>query len=116
MPSFSRIGEFFGAYMDTGRCAVYVHLRFSSDHLGPPAIVLLALDTRFEDAPADLVAKTVESAVAEANDIFGSDFRVAEVQYRSDNDGLCRLVGRACYKIVQRLATDGPNSFREISS
>ena len=114
MASFVRIGDFFGASLITGPSSAFVQLRFSPEHVGPPVVVLLASDTRFGDAPSDLVARAVESAVAEANSAFGSDHRVAEVRYQSDNDGLCSLVRSASYRIVHRLAEDGPDAFSKI--
>ena len=111
MPSFSRHNNFFGASLITGPSSALVRLRFADDHDGPPAVMVIASDAHFGNPPDAKVAASVSSAVDRANARFGVSYRAAEIQYQSDNDAMCHLIGRAAYLIVARLVDVGVDNF-----
>ena len=114
MPHFSRHDEFYCASLVTGPSSTLVRLRFAGyddDHDDPPTVTRLApvqSDGNLSDA--DVVA-AVLSAVEQANAKFKVAFRVAGIQYESDNDPKCHLAGRAAYLIVARLVSAGAANF-----
>lgn len=111
MPSFSRSGEFYGASLITGPRSALVRVRFSPDHVGPPAVAVLAPDARFGNPPDADVASNVVAAVQQANDKFGTSLIPADIAYQCDNDGLCHLIRRCAYIIVRRIAEVGDDDF-----
>jgi hypothetical protein len=111
MPHFSRHGAYYSASLITGPRSVLLRLRFTDVDIAVPAVTLLAADTRYGNATEREVAQTIQRAVDEANDTFGSSFVVAEVQYQSDNDVRCSLMGRAAFRIVKQLVEAGEGGF-----
>ena len=111
MPHFSRHDDFYCASLVTGPSSTLVRLRFVDDHVGPPAVTRLAFDQCDGNFPVADVAAAVSTAVEQANAKFKVAFRVAAIQYQSDNDPKCHLAGRAAYLIVARLVSAGAANF-----
>ena len=111
MPSFSRHNVCYCSSLITGPSSALLRLRFSDDHDGSMRVFLLAPDEHFGNAPEADVVATVNEAVREANEACGSDYRVAEIHYQTDNDRECRPIGRAAYSIVKRLEDVGEDAF-----
>lgn len=88
-----------------------LRLRFTNVNAHLPIVTLLAPDKRYGNASDHEVAEAIQRAVDEANERFGSSFVVAEVQYQSDNDPKCALLGRAAYVIIRRLVEAGEHGF-----
>ena len=111
MPSFTRSGEFYGASLITGPRSAVVRVRFCPDHSGPPTVNVLGIDERYGNPTNDDVASNVADAVRTANQKFSTSLLPAEIAYQCDNDGLCHLIRRCAYIIVQRIAEVGDDDF-----
>jgi len=112
MSNLFRHEHYFGAMYITGPQSLYLLLDLQPERIADPTVTPIREDRLYGNPSDDAVRAAVVAGCEAANKESGTDLWPLEIRYTySGSDRECHLMRWAAQAIVERLATDGPDSF-----